>query len=100
MPRWTAWVTLLLLLSLIISGCSEPFRDDQPNLNPQIPTGEQPAQQATQPTGGDENQTPGNVESSQTSPGDSTAQEVEAIQAELDEMIRLLEETDTDILIP
>ena len=100
MARWNAWAVLLLLLSLVLSGCATPFRDRQPELNQEFPAVEQPTQSFAQPNNGGGDQLQENGASPQTASGDSTAEEVDAIQAEIDEMLRMLEETDSEIVIP
>jgi len=99
MPRRNLWIVLLLLLSLVLGGCATPLRDGQPGLNLEPPKPEQPTQQPAQPDYGEDGQTPDSQGSPRTSADDSTAEELEAIQAEIDEMLRLLEETDSEIVI-
>jgi|GEM_PF-6594783 len=100
MPRRNLWIVLLLLLSLVLGGCANPPRDGQPGLNQESPVLEQPTQKPAEADNGKDVQPPESEGSSRTTPDDSTVEEMDAIQAEIDEMLRMLEETDSEIVIP
>lgn len=100
MPRWNLSAVLPLLLILVLGGCAAPLRDGQPGLNPESPRLEQPTQNPAEADNGENDQSTESQASPRPSPEGSTAEEVEAIQAEIDEMLRLLEETDSEIVIP
>lgn len=94
------WILALLVLGQLLSGCAAAV--DLRKI--ESPANTSPTEMNTQPVESSATETesqPG-LQSTEveSDPIDLSSDEAQEIQLELDEMLRLLEETDTEVIIP